>query len=94
MKASICKILAEEGFIEGWEQFEATNHKGNKFKMSGKFWAGGGIGFCDPEDWNSPADVLDDDFCTACAAWGRITGTYPPSDLDLKFSGPSVECAL
>ena len=33
MKASICQILAEEGFIEGWEQYEATNQKGNKFKM-------------------------------------------------------------
>ena len=32
MKAEICRILAEEGFIEGWEVFEVTNHKGNKFK--------------------------------------------------------------
>lgn len=32
MKAAICRILAEEGFIEGWEEFEVTNHKGNKFK--------------------------------------------------------------
>lgn len=32
MKADICRILAEEGFIEGWEVFEVTNHKGNKFK--------------------------------------------------------------
>jgi small subunit ribosomal protein S8 len=33
MKAAISKILADEGFIESSEAFEATNHKGNKFKM-------------------------------------------------------------
>jgi small subunit ribosomal protein S8 len=32
MKADICRILAEEGFVEGWEVFEVTNHKGNRFK--------------------------------------------------------------
>ena len=30
MKEDICKILADEGFIEGFERFEVTNHKGNK----------------------------------------------------------------
>ncbi len=33
MKAAICQILAEEGFIEGWEVFEVTNQNGNKFKQ-------------------------------------------------------------
>ena len=32
MKADICRILAEEGFAEGWEVFEVTNQKGSKFK--------------------------------------------------------------
>jgi small subunit ribosomal protein S8 len=32
LKAEMCRILAEEGFIEGWEVIEITNHKGNKFK--------------------------------------------------------------
>ena len=32
MKASICKILAQEGFIEGWEPIEVKNQKGSKFK--------------------------------------------------------------
>ena len=32
MKASICKILAKEGFIEGWELLEIRNQKGSKFK--------------------------------------------------------------
>jgi small subunit ribosomal protein S8 len=33
MKASICKILSDEGFIDGWEVLEVTNHKGTKFKL-------------------------------------------------------------
>jgi small subunit ribosomal protein S8 len=32
MKAELCRILAEEGFIEGWEVSESANHKGNKFQ--------------------------------------------------------------
>jgi small subunit ribosomal protein S8 len=32
LKAEMCRILAEEGFIEGWEVIEVTNQKGNKFK--------------------------------------------------------------
>ncbi|MCH7472295.1 30S ribosomal protein S8, partial [bacterium] len=32
MKAAISEILASEGFIEGWEEIEVANRKGNKFK--------------------------------------------------------------
>lgn len=32
MKAAISQILADEGFIDGWEHFEVTNAKGSKFK--------------------------------------------------------------
>jgi small subunit ribosomal protein S8 len=32
LKADICRVLAEEGFIEGWEVIEVTNQKGTKFK--------------------------------------------------------------
>lgn len=32
LKAEMCRILAEEGFIEGWEVCESINHKGTKFK--------------------------------------------------------------
>jgi small subunit ribosomal protein S8 len=30
LKEDICRILADEGFVDGYEQFEVTNHKGNK----------------------------------------------------------------
>ena len=32
IKGEIARILVEEGFIGGWEVFEATNHKGSRFK--------------------------------------------------------------
>jgi small subunit ribosomal protein S8 len=32
IKGEIAKILALEGFIEGWEVFDVTNHKGTRFK--------------------------------------------------------------
>jgi len=32
LKTAIAKILAEEGFVEGWELFEVTNQKGTKLR--------------------------------------------------------------
>lgn len=66
----------------------------DSFKLSGKFWVAGGIGFCDEEDWDTPSDVLDDDFCTACVGRMGVTGRYPPDDLDLDFDGPEIDCSL
>jgi hypothetical protein len=63
------------------------------FKLTGAFWVAGGVGFCDEEDWDTPADVLDDDFCAACVFEAKVTGTYPPKDLNLTLDGPDVECA-
>ena len=64
------------------------------FKISGNMWVAGGIGFCDEEDWDTPADVFDDDFCAACVVSGKATGHFPPKDLNLQFSGPDFECSL
>lgn len=66
---------------------------GDKFKMQGSMWVAGGIGFCDEEDWDCPADVLDDDFCIACVVSGSITGITPPK-FKLSMEGPNFECAL
>lgn len=30
VKEDICRILADEGFIEGFEKYEVTNHRGNR----------------------------------------------------------------
>jgi len=32
MKAEICRILSQEGFIEGWEEIMVENKRGSKFK--------------------------------------------------------------
>ena len=57
--------------------------------FKGQAWAGGGIGFCDPEDWNSPEDVLDDDWCIACVAVFDLT--YKAEDWDVDYD---VDCSL
>ena len=64
------------------------------FKISGNFWAAGGAGFCDPDDWDTPEDVLDDDFCASCVAGMTGSGHYPPKDLDITFKKDYLECSL
>jgi hypothetical protein len=66
---------------------------GDKFKMQGSMWVGGGVGFCDEEDWDCPADVLDDDWCLSCVVSGSITGITPPK-FKLSMEGPDFECSL
>ncbi len=66
--------------------------KNDVFKLEGHLWVAGGIGFCDEEDWDTPADVLDDDLCAACVIGGKATGKYPPGKI--SFSGPNASCSL
>ena len=66
--------------------------RNDAFRFEGLLWVAGGIGFCDEEDWDSPADVLDDDFCAACVLSGKARGKYPPGKI--SFSGPDVDCSL
>lgn len=63
-------------------------------KFKGNFWVAGGIGFCSPEDWDTPADAFDDDFCGVCVGEAAVSGTYPPDDLNLQVDGPEFSCAL
>ncbi len=57
--------------------------------FKGTAWVGGGIGFCDPEDWNSAADVLDDDWCIACVA--EFFLIYKNEDWDADYD---IDCSL
>ena len=66
---------------------------GDRFKMTGAMWVAGGIGACDEEDWDTPADVMDDDFCAACVLSGSVTGITPPK-FKLSMDGPDVDCSL
>lgn len=65
----------------------------DRFKIQGKFWVAGGIGFCDPDGWDTPSDVLGDNACLSCVISARAKGAYPPKDLDLKLKGPKVRCS-
>lgn len=65
---------------------------GDLYKLEGSFWVAGGIGDCDEGDWDSPGDALDDDWCYACVLKTKVTGHYPPDDLDLSWSKPSKDC--
>lgn len=65
----------------------------DSFRWRGDLWAGAGVGFCDEEDWHTPEDVLDDNFCSACVAEVALFGTCNP-ELEVDWSGPDVSCAL
>ena len=58
--------------------------------MSGFMWVAGGIGACDEEDWDTPDDVLDDDWCASCVLSGTVTGITPPK-FKLSMDGPDVD---
>jgi hypothetical protein len=64
------------------------------YRIGGHFWVAGGTGFCSPGDWDTPGDVLDDDFCAACVFDCKAFGTWPPEDIEIKLIGPEVDCAL
>ena len=57
--------------------------------FKGGAWVGGGIGFCEPEDWHSPEDVLDDGWCASCVAIFDLV--YKNDDWNADYN---VECSL
>ncbi len=65
----------------------------DSFKWRGDLWVGAGVGFCDEEDWHTPEDVLDDNFCSACVGEVSLFGTCNP-ELEIDWSGPDISCAL
>lgn len=63
---------------------------GSDYKFNGKGWIAGGLGFCEPEDWNSISDVRDDDWClTGDASFGA---TYSSVNSDFSLQGPDFSC--
>jgi len=63
---------------------------GDDYKFQGNGWIAGGIGFCEPGDWNSISDVRDDDWClTGDASFGA---TYSSVDEEFSLSGPDFSC--
>jgi hypothetical protein len=62
----------------------------DNYKFQGNAWIAGGIGFCEPEDWNSLADVRDDDWCATGDA--SFSATYSSVDGDFNLVGPDFNC--
>ncbi len=63
---------------------------GDDYKFQGNGWIAGGLGFCEPEDWNSISDVRDDDWClTGDASFGA---TYSTIDEEFSLIGPDFSC--
>jgi hypothetical protein len=62
------------------------------YKIGGNFWLGGGIGSCEPDDWETPEDVMNDDWCAACVGYVGMTGESPPEDIEFNVDGPDFDC--
>lgn len=63
---------------------------GSEYKFSGNGWIAGGLGFCEPEDWNSIADVRDDDWCLTGDA--KFGATYSTLNSEFSLQGPDFSC--
>ncbi|MBI1389757.1 MAG: hypothetical protein GC154_15065 [bacterium] len=61
--------------------------EGDAYYFKGDAWVAGGVGDCEPEDWDSPSDVLDDKWCYACVA--DINLTYKNDDWSVDYD---VDC--
>ena len=55
--------------------------------LAGTGWIAGGIGFCDPEEWTSPAAVWDDSWCYTCLAY--LLAEYVRGELGVDYD---AEC--
>ncbi len=69
------------------------NTDGDVFRLKGDMWVGGGFGFCEEDEWDSPSDVLNDGWCASCVVRGSVEGKTPPK-FKIKMSGPKVKCSL
>jgi hypothetical protein len=63
---------------------------GDQFRLSGDHWVAGGLGFCEENEWDTPRDVLRDDWCWACVLEAGVTFTYP--EAELSFDGLDKAC--
>ncbi len=60
----------------------------DQFTFLGEGWVAGGIGFCEPEEWNTPADVANDGWCGTAMA--SIQARYEGGSFNISdpsFSG-------
>jgi hypothetical protein len=58
------------------------------WRLSGYGMAAGGIGLCEPGDWDTRRDVLRDDWCLACVLDGEFTIDSESAGIHGSFDGP------
>ncbi len=62
---------------------------GEEYSFEGSGWGAGGIGFCEPEDWDSISESRSDSWCLTGDA--SFKATYKGS---WSIEGPSVDCCF
>jgi hypothetical protein len=61
---------------------------GDVWHLAGEGFAAGGVGWCEPESWDSPREALRDDWCFACVLSGEFRTDSRLSGIDGSFSRP------
>jgi len=61
---------------------------GDVWRLAGHGFVAGGIGSCEPEDWDNRRDVLHDDWCLACVLDGEFRTDSESGSFDGDFHGP------
>jgi len=56
--------------------------------LSGYGFMAGGVGLCEPEDWDTRRDVLNDSWCLACVLDGEFSTDSERDDIQGDFDGP------
>ena len=56
--------------------------EGSNFFFNGQAWVAGGIGDCEPEDWDTLNDAYNDKWCYACGAQIDLTYTREEWEVD------------
>ncbi len=61
---------------------------GDVWQLAGHGFMAGGIGWCEPDDWNSRRDVLRDDWCLACVMDGEFRADSRSGGFHGDLHGP------
>ncbi len=63
--------------------------EGSAYYFYGEAWVAGGTGFCEPEDWDTLSDALNDKWCLACGA--SLSLTYKQEEWDVDYDAKCNE---
>jgi len=62
--------------------------QGDIWKLAGHGFAAGGVGSCEPTEWDTRRDVLNDDWCLACVLSGEFRTDSRRRDFEGTLDGP------